>query len=77
MSIARDMVYLPAELLRRLDDHAQAVGTTRDDLLRGLVERGLDQEERVGKAIDDLLSIRLPPGGPSGTEMIRKFRDSR
>jgi hypothetical protein len=80
MRIAKLVITLPKQHRRWIDERARARGVTRSRLLQELVGKAQDEEAeeaRVRQAIDEFLALRLPPGGPSGTEMIRELRDTR
>lgn len=75
--MAKVMISMPDETLKRLDELAGSNGKTRSGLLRDLVERELESEQQLrGQAIDRIIAMARPAGG-KGTQLIRDMRDSR
>lgn len=75
--VAKVMISFPDELLKRLDDHARRIGTTRSGLLQTLAERELEANAAVRKQrIRELMADPQPRGGDA-VEFIRRQRRAR
>ncbi|MGN6216741.1 MAG: type II toxin-antitoxin system HicB family antitoxin [Solirubrobacterales bacterium] len=74
--VAKVMISIPDDLLKRLDSHAHAHRETRSGLLRRLVERELSSED-VGrrKEFEALLGPPVDLGGDAA-QLIRDDRAS-
>jgi metal-responsive CopG/Arc/MetJ family transcriptional regulator len=80
--VAKVMISIPDDLLKRLDARAKAVGGTRSGFLQRLVERELDEEERhrrdevkrLMKEIEDTFTDDEPHFDV--VKMIREDRES-
>jgi metal-responsive CopG/Arc/MetJ family transcriptional regulator len=75
--MAKVMISIPDDLLRRLDEHAQKLGMSRSGLLRRLAEQELvDEDAARREAILGILASARDHGGDS-TEFIHAMRRSR
>lgn len=76
--VAKVMVSLPDELLKRVDALAKERGLSRSGLLKALAERellSLEDEEQA--EMRRLLELATKPMGGNAAQMIREDRDSR
>jgi hypothetical protein len=76
--VAKVMISVPDELLKRLDARAKEVGESRSGFLQGLAERELEvadrrDDEEVNRLLD---SIHLDLGGADIAQLIREDRES-
>ncbi len=76
--VAKVMISVPDELLKRLDARAQEVGASRSGFLQGLAERELEAADRcrddeVGRLLD---SLDIDLGGADIAQVIREDRES-
>jgi metal-responsive CopG/Arc/MetJ family transcriptional regulator len=80
------MISLPDELLERIDAYASRRGTTRNDVMRELVERELERDAAEPESASDAAARRArirellaDPGhhGGDSVRLIRKHRDAR
>ena len=51
-------IALPAALIARLDRLAKSAGTTRSEMIREMVEAGIDQTEMIVKATSDPVLLK-------------------
>ena len=77
-TVAKVMISLPDELLKRLDDHAREAGETRSGLLRRLAEHEIesgeaDRRRHIEELMEKIGTIDL---GGEATRMIREDRES-
>lgn len=76
--MAKVMISIPDDLLRRLDAQAEAGGETRSGFLQRLAERELEvadarEDEEIGRLLD---SLDIDLGGRDIAELIREDRES-
>ena len=76
--VAKVMISVPDELLKRIDGRARSVGETRSGFLQRLAERELEvAERRDDEEVNRLLdSGRLDLGGADIAQLIREDRES-
>ena len=76
--VAKVMISVPDELLKRIDARAQGIGETRSGFLQRLAERDLEvAERRDDEEVNRLLdSVRLDLGGADIAQLIREDRES-
>jgi negative regulator of replication initiation len=75
--VAKVMISVPDNLLKRIDAHLKGTGESRSGFLRRLAEAELqtnEAEER--KHIEDLLRKATGPLGGDAVRMIREDRES-
>jgi hypothetical protein len=78
VDVAKVLISLPDDLLRRIDEYAERRAETRSGLLQRLAESeiAVDNARRT-KEFEDLLGPpRAPDGGPTGAQLIREERDN-
>ncbi len=78
LDVAKVLISLPDDLLRRIDEYATRSTETRSGFLQRLAEReiAIDNARRT-KEFEQLLGPPLPPdGGPTGAQLIREDRDN-
>jgi metal-responsive CopG/Arc/MetJ family transcriptional regulator len=83
--MAKVLVSLDANLVRRLDEEAAARGVSRSALIAELAEQGLGTQRGPGaapevqKAVAELEDLfrESPTPGPDSTRIIREMRDAR
>lgn len=76
--VAKVMISVPDELLKRIDAHAQDVGESRSGFLQLLAERELEavdrrDDEEVNRLLD---SVHIDLGGADIAQLIREDRES-
>jgi hypothetical protein len=76
--VAKVMISVPDDLLKRIDARAQEVGESRSGFLQLLAERELEtaarhDDEEVGRLLD---SLNLDLGGADIAQLIREDRES-
>jgi hypothetical protein len=76
--VAKVMISVPDELLKRIDARAHAASETRSGFLQRLAERELEaadrrQDDEVGRLLD---SIKIDLGGADIAQVIREDRES-
>jgi hypothetical protein len=76
--VAKVMISVPDQLLKRIDARAQGIGETRSGFLQRLAERELEvadrrDDEEVIRLLD---SVRLDLGGADIAQLIREDRES-
>ncbi|HEX7278440.1 MAG TPA: type II toxin-antitoxin system HicB family antitoxin [Solirubrobacterales bacterium] len=76
--VAKVMISIPDDLLKRLDARAKARGETRSGFLQYLAEREVQamedrEEEEIGRMLD---SLDIDLGGISAAQAIREDRES-
>jgi len=78
LDVAKVLISLPDDLLRRIDDYAQRSAETRSGFLQRLAEGEIAADNaRRTKEFEELLGPPLPPdGGPTGGQLIREERDN-
>jgi len=75
--VAKVMISIPDDLLRRLDARANAAGETRSGLLRRLAEADIDAAEAARrKHFEGLLEKATAPMGGNAAQLIREDRES-
>jgi len=75
--MAKVLISMPDDLLRRLDEAAGRSGETRSGFLQRVAEREIaDGNARLRKELEDLFDLLPPAGGESG-RWIREDRDHR
>jgi metal-responsive CopG/Arc/MetJ family transcriptional regulator len=75
--MAKVMISIPDDLLKRLDAQARANRETRSGFLRRLAERELGSAEaKRRKKIEDLLDKAIAPEGLGG-DAVRLIREDR
>jgi len=76
--VAKVMISVPDELLKRIDACARGIGETRSGFLQRLAERELEvAERRDDEEVNRLLdSVRLDLGGADIAQLIREDRES-
>lgn len=76
--VAKVMISVPDELLKRIDARARGIGETRSGFLQRLAERELEvAERRDDEEVNRLLdSVRLDLGGADIAQLIREDRES-
>jgi metal-responsive CopG/Arc/MetJ family transcriptional regulator len=75
--MAKVMISIPDDLLKRLDAQAQANRETRSGYLRRLVERELKaDEEHRREEVARLLDLATAPMGGDAAKLIREDRES-
>jgi oligoribonuclease (3'-5' exoribonuclease) len=75
-SVAKVMISVPDDLLKRIDDHLKGTGESRSGFLRRLAEAEIhtnEAEER--KYFEDLLRKATAPMGGDAVRMIREDRE--
>jgi oligoribonuclease (3'-5' exoribonuclease) len=76
--VAKVMISIPDQLLKRIDDYARSLHETRSGFLQRIAERELasgDAQRR--KEIEELLGKATVPMGGNAAQLIREDRDSR
>lgn len=83
--VAKVLVSIPDELVRKIDASAKARGESRSGYLRRLAERELEEDERRGREEANEIFDRIraefgdendePP--PNAAQLIREDRNSR
>jgi len=76
--VAKVMISIPDEVLRRIDTHVETVGETRSGFLRRLAEREIaagraEQRQRIEALLAKIGPVDL--GGDSA-QLIREDRES-
>jgi len=76
--VAKVMISVPDELLKRIDARSQEIGETRSGFLQLLAERELaavdrSDDEEVNRLLD---SVRIDLGGADIAQLIREDRES-
>jgi metal-responsive CopG/Arc/MetJ family transcriptional regulator len=76
--VAKVMISIPDDLLRRIDALTEAGGETRSGFLQRLAERELQaadtrEDEEIGRMLD---SLNIDLGGKSAAQLIREDRES-
>lgn len=76
--VAKVMISVPDELLKRIDSHAHEVGQTRSGFLQGLAERELKvadrrRDDEVSRLLD---SLNIDLGGADIAQVLREDRES-
>lgn len=76
--VAKVMISVPDELLKRIDMRAKGAGETRSGFLQRLAERELEvAERRDDEEVNRLLdSVRIDLGGADIAQLIREDRES-
>ncbi|HST70211.1 MAG TPA: type II toxin-antitoxin system HicB family antitoxin [Solirubrobacterales bacterium] len=77
--VAKVMISIPDDLLKRLDARAKAWGETRSGFLQRLAEQELERTERhdreeIERLLDEIQPLDL--GGVSAAQLIREDRES-
>jgi metal-responsive CopG/Arc/MetJ family transcriptional regulator len=77
--VAKVMISIPDDLLKRIDAYASASGETRSGFLQRLAEGELErvdtgEREEFERLLD---SIQIDLGGRAAAELIREDRESR
>jgi hypothetical protein len=76
--VAKVMISIPDQLLKRIDDHARSRRETRSGFLQRLAEREISSGEvRRREEIEELLGKATVPMGGNAAQLIREDRDSR
>jgi hypothetical protein len=76
LDVAKVLISLPDDLLRRIDEYAQRAAETRSGFLQRLAESEIAADNaRRTKEFEELLGPPLPPG-TDAARMIREERDS-
>jgi len=78
--VAKVLISIPDQLLRRLDEAAGRSGETRSGFLQRLAEREIDASNaRLRQELEDLFEPLPPAGGESGRWMRedRRHRDDK
>jgi HicB-like antitoxin of HicAB toxin-antitoxin system len=76
-NMAKVMISIPDELLRRIDAHTRSRHETRSGFLQRIAEREISSgEDRRRKEIEKLLGPPMPMGGEA-VRLIREDRESR
>jgi metal-responsive CopG/Arc/MetJ family transcriptional regulator len=75
--VAKVMISIPDDLLKRLDAQARANRETRSGFLRRLAERelGVDFDRRRAE-VERLLDLATAPMGGDAAKLIREDRES-
>lgn len=76
--VAKVMISIPDDLLRRLDSRARALGETRSGFLQRLAAREVDREQaqerrQLEELLDEIGTLDL---GGEAARLIREDRDS-
>jgi hypothetical protein len=77
--VAKVMISIPDELLKRVDNHLETAHETRSGFLQRLAERELGQTERRDRDEIERLLDEIQPfdfGGVSAAQLIREDRES-
>jgi predicted DNA-binding protein len=79
-SVAKVMISIPDDLLKRLDRRARELGETRSGLLQRFVEREIEavesrEQEEIEKLLDQLRA--LPPGENANVDAAQLVREDR
>jgi oligoribonuclease (3'-5' exoribonuclease) len=76
LDVAKVLISIPDDLLRRIDEYAQRTAETRSGFLQRLAESELAADDaRRRKEFEKLLEPTLPPG-TDAAQMIREERDN-
>lgn len=73
--MAKVMISLPDELLRRIDSEAAAKGTSRSATVRALAEAGLGGPDARWQEAVDALERHAKPRGGNVAALIREDRE--
>lgn len=74
--VAKVMISIPDDLLKRIDRHLEGTGESRSGFLRRLAEVEIrSDEERERKHFEDLLEKATAPMGGNAVQMIREDRE--
>ncbi len=76
--MAKVLISIPDDLLRRLDEHAEGNDETRSGFLQRTVAKAVEEADgRVGAEIKELLDrITYPSPGTDVAQLIREDRES-
>jgi hypothetical protein len=74
-AMAKVEITLPDDLLRQIDDTAYRAGETRDEFIRRVLGREVDEcDARLRKELEELIGPAIPRGG-NATQIIREERN--
>ncbi len=74
MSLQRTQIYLEAAQIAALDARAKALGVTRSDLIRELVDRGLANQDNKPTLYDVVMRLGPAKGASMTPEAFAKRR---
>ncbi|MEQ1619193.1 MAG: CopG family transcriptional regulator [Terricaulis sp.] len=67
MSLQRTQIYLEAAQIAALDGRAKALGVTRSDLIRDLIDQGLADKNNKPSLYEVIMALGPPEPDPSMT----------
>jgi HicB_like antitoxin of bacterial toxin-antitoxin system len=80
LSVAKVLISIPDQLLRRVDEAAGRAGETRSGFVQRIAEREITEgNARLRQELEDLFEPLAPAGGESGRWMRedRRHRDDK
>lgn len=80
LDVAKVLISIPDQLLRRVDEAAGRAGETRSGFVQRIAEREIaESSARLRQELEDLFELLPPAGGESGRWMRedRRHRDDK